>query len=249
MRGRSRVTRVVVWWFAAAMGVSIGCGCANTKLERGYRWYKRGATAHAVTLFDEYIREADNAPREKRKLALAYFYRGLCKSDLNKNEMACRDYKSALDLHPRYLYAAFNLGVEYMKIGDFKNAKSMMAYAWDIIKDVDMRMSDDETMISKSHLKKDKAFLFLYYGMLLLHANDDETFMRIRSAMDVDVIKAGNKDVLELYAKGSEWFNQNKQKLVFEDWYDRTFRQGLRKYSGHRGNLFLRQDSPRDERE
>ena len=49
-----------------------------------------------------------------------------------------------------------------MKIGDFKNAESMMAYAWDIIKDVDMRMSDDETMISKSHLKKDKAFLFLY---------------------------------------------------------------------------------------
>ena len=95
-------------------------------------------------------------------LALAYFYRGLCNSDLNKNEMARRDYKSALDLHPRYLYAAFNLGVEYMKIGDFKNAESMMAYAWDIIKDVDMRMSDDETMISKSHLKKDKAFLFLY---------------------------------------------------------------------------------------
>ena len=108
-------------------------------------------------------------------------------------------------------------------------------------------MSEKETMISKSHLKKDKAFLFLYYGMLLLRANDDETFMRIRSAMDVDAIKAGNKDVLELYAQGSEWFNKNKQKLVFEDWYDRTFRQGLRKYSSRRENLFLRQDSPRDE--
>jgi tetratricopeptide (TPR) repeat protein len=233
--------------FAVAVGIFVGCSCSYPKLERGYRWYKRGATVHAVTLFDEYIREVDNAPREKRMLAVAYFYRGLCNSDLNKNEMARRDYKSALDLHPRYLYAAFNLGVEYMKIGDFKNAEGMMAYAWDIIKDVDMRTSDDETMISKSHLKKDKAFLFLYYGMLLLRANDDETFMSIRSAMDVDVIKAGNKDVLELYAKGSEWFNKNKQKLVFEDWYDRTFRQGLRKFTGHRGNLFLRQDSPRDE--
>ena len=215
--------------FAAAVGIFVGCSCSDPKLERGYRWYKRGATVHAITLFDEYIREADNAPREKRMLALAYFYRGLCNSDLNKNEMARRDYKSALDLHPRYLYAAFNLGVEYMTIGDFKNAEVMMALAWDIMQD--KGMSEKETMISKSHLKKDKAFLFLYYGMLLLRANDDETFMSIRSAMDVDVIKAGNKDVLELYAKGSEWFNQNKQKLVFEDWYDRTFRQGLRKYS------------------
>ena len=44
--------------FVAAVGIFVGCSCSDTKLERGYRWYKRGATVHAITLFDEYIREA-----------------------------------------------------------------------------------------------------------------------------------------------------------------------------------------------
>ena len=200
------------------------CGCANTKLERGYRWYKRGATAHAIVLFNEYIHDVDHSPKEKEKLAVAYFYRGLCNGDLKKGELARRDYKIALEIYPRFLYAAFNLGVEYMKTGDFKNAESMMATAWDIANGVNMGMPEDEKLVAKSHFRKDNAFLFLYYGMLLLRKNDIKTFMKIRSTINIDTLKAGGKEAHELYSKGPEWFNGNKQKIIFDDWYFRTFR-------------------------
>lgn len=64
-----------------------------------------------------------------------------------------------------------------MKTGDFKNAESMMATAWDIANGVNMGMPEDEKSVAKSHFRKDNAFLFLYYGMLLLRKNDNKTFM------------------------------------------------------------------------
>ncbi len=204
--------------------VLIGGGCTNTKLERGYRWYKRGATVHAIALFNEYIHEIEGSSKEKDKLALAYFYRGLCNGDLNRNEMAQRDYKVALELYPRFLYAAFNLGVEYMKTGDFENAESMMTVAWDIAKGVRMGMPEEEKLISKSHFKIDNAFLFLYYGMLLLRKNDYETFMKIRSTLNDDTLRYGNKDVQDLYTNGADWFNKKNSRIIFADWYSRTFR-------------------------
>ncbi len=204
------------------------CGCSNTKLERGYRWYKRGATAHATALFNEYIREIDNKlPIDKERLALAYFYRGLCNGDLNRDEMARRDYAIALELYPRFLYAAFNLGVEYMKIGDLKSAESMMSKSWDILKGVHLGMPEDVKLINKASLKKDKTYLFLYYGMLLLHKNDSKTFMSIHSAIKADGLESGNKDAYELYDKGPGWFYSNKQKMIFESWYFKTFGQKL----------------------
>ena len=202
----------------------VAFGCTNTKLERGYRWYKRGAPAHAIVLFNEYIHEVDNKlPKDRERLALTYFYRGLCNGDLNRDEMARRDYAIALELYPRFLYAAFNLGVEYMKIGDLQSAESMMSKSWDILKGVHLGMPEDVKLINKASLKKDKAYLFLYYGMLLLLKNDNKTFMSIHSAIDADGLGSGNKDAYELYDKGPGWFYGNKQKMIFEGWYFRTF--------------------------
>jgi Flp pilus assembly protein TadD len=84
-------------------------------LDKGYKLYEEGEFKKALNVFENYL-------KENPKSSEAYYLKGVCHSNLNKNKEAINDYSKALELDPTYAEAWYERGYSYFILGDMKNA-------------------------------------------------------------------------------------------------------------------------------
>ena len=88
-------------------------------VEAGYRAYREGDYAKAIELFTQVIRNKDTTARQR---ATAFLLRGEAHLDLDKLDLAEKDFRWALKIRNKYHQAYYHLGLVYERRGQLTEA-------------------------------------------------------------------------------------------------------------------------------
>lgn len=144
------------------------CGCESSSLQRGYRWYRRGAYEQSVKTFTYYLEHTSDCAENVEERAAGFFYRGLAKAEMGMGRDAYADYAEALRRAPDLFYASFNMGVWHVCQRQYDLACSMLCKSWDSVLKAGRGELDRSALWSRSAFPKDREICFYYYGMTLV---------------------------------------------------------------------------------
>lgn len=96
-------------------------------LNEAYALYEEESYEEAIYVLDELL--------EEEEVAEGYYLRGVCKSALEQDEEALKDYTLALAIQPEYAEAFFEKAYSNYKMGNFQAAIQQYTQAIDIQED------------------------------------------------------------------------------------------------------------------
>lgn len=152
------------------------CGCKSLIAKRGFRYYQRGWYGRSIDTFTYYLTHTDESEENRAMRAGSFFYRGLCKTELGWSEGAIEDYKEAYLREPDFFFASFNLGVEYVRKGEYKVALPYLRAAWKSVLKAEQGELEDSLLWNRRTYSTDKEYAFYYYGMVLVVCGERNEF-------------------------------------------------------------------------
>lgn len=146
-------------------GALLFCGCETAPLFRGYRFYCRGAYPQSVRAFTYYLNHSRDRKSNVEERAVAFFYRGLAKTEMRESREAIKDYEEALSRDSDFFYASFNMGVEYVRLANYEKALPSFAQSWSSILKAGRGELDKSRLWDRKAFPRDREYAFYYYGM------------------------------------------------------------------------------------